>query len=292
MKFELLVLLSLFCFGCNSQGPDLLTRLDYYPIQHEEVSDEEYRLGTFIMKETYEAIKADDTTFTYVDHLNLSSAYALLREPKGLVIGHLEEAQAKDLKQTAQVFLYTFKKKHLQHYMTGLEFDSLEAKFTKIVNSLRKEKFDHKKYAEINCLDPELIQLLVQLKEDDQKFRSLGSEDFNKQYILDEKNIIKVDSLFDIFKTYIGTSLAGDKLSYVMWAVIQHSALEKQEFYLPIIEEAVKQNELKASSLKLLIDRIYFRKHGYQIFGSQGGAPLGTDEEISKVKREYETILQ
>ena len=39
--------------------------------------------------------------------------------------------------------------------------------------------------------------------------------------------------------------------------------------------------------LKMLIDRVYKQKYGYQIFGSQSGGELATDDIIKKVKSEY-----
>jgi hypothetical protein len=37
----------------------------------------------------------------------------------------------------------------------------------------------------------------------------------------------------------------------------------------------------------MLIDRVYKKKHGYQIFGSQSGVALADDETIEKVKSKY-----
>lgn len=81
--------------------------------------------------------------------------------------------------------------------------------------------------------------------------------------------------------------MVGEKFSHTMWAVIQHSELEQQEFYLPVVHKAVQDGDLKSVPLGMLIDRIYIRKYGYQIFGSQSGGDLADVETIKKVKLKY-----
>jgi len=71
-----------------------------------------------------------------------------------------------------------------------------------------------------------------------------------------------------------------------MWAVIQHSNLEMMERYLPVIQKAVKDKELNIVPLKMLIDRFYGLKYGYQIFGSQSG--FGFEMADEKTRKEIE----
>jgi hypothetical protein len=72
-----------------------------------------------------------------------------------------------------------------------------------------------------------------------------------------------------------------------MWLVIQHSNIKKMEYYLPIIVNAVKSNELSSIPLAMLLDRIYAIKYGYQIFSSQQGVKLGDDKIRNKVMAKY-----
>ena len=72
-----------------------------------------------------------------------------------------------------------------------------------------------------------------------------------------------------------------------MWLVIQHSNIEKMEEYLPVLIEAVKKKELKLTPLKMLIDRIYTVRFGYQIFASQMGVDLANEEVRKKVIAKY-----
>ena len=75
-----------------------------------------------------------------------------------------------------------------------------------------------------------------------------------------------------------------------MWAVIQHSNPELMAEYLPIIQDAVKEKELDETPFKMLIDRYYGLKYGYQIFGSQSGFgfKLADEETRIKIEKKYQ----
>jgi hypothetical protein len=74
-----------------------------------------------------------------------------------------------------------------------------------------------------------------------------------------------------------------------MWSVIQHSNPEMMEKYLPIVNKAVENNDLDKTPLKMLIDRYYGLKYGYQIFGSQNGFgfKMADDETRNKIIKQY-----
>ena len=52
--------------------------------------------------------------------------------------------------------------------------------------------------------------------------------------------------------------------------------------------QAVNDNELQPTPLKMLIDRVWTRNYGLQIFGSQAGVELADDETIEEVKAKYD----
>jgi hypothetical protein len=54
-----------------------------------------------------------------------------------------------------------------------------------------------------------------------------------------------------------------------LFLVIQHSPIEIQQKYLPMMREAVKNNNAQPSSLALLEDRVALRTGKRQIYGSQ-----------------------
>ena len=73
-----------------------------------------------------------------------------------------------------------------------------------------------------------------------------------------------------------------------MWAVIQHSNLDMMERYLPIIQNAVKENELHLTTFKMLIDRIYTKPSMIiNFFGSQQGIKIADEKIIKEIKEKY-----
>jgi hypothetical protein len=71
--------------------------------------------------------------------------------------------------------------------------------------------------------------------------------------------------------------------------IIQHSNLNSQEKYLAMIHAAVQAGELSEAPLKMLLDRIYTKKTGKQIFGSQLNVPFADQSVIESVKERYLT---
>jgi len=129
-----------------------------------------------------------------------------------------------------------------------------------------------------------------QISRDDALYRKTSKDDLPvKQAELDQKNQQLIESLCREYGTYIGKGLVGDKYESVMWAVIQHSNVEMMGHYLPLIHKAVKDNELPVAPLKMLIDRFYGLKFGYQVFGTQSGFgfDLAGEERRMEIELEY-----
>ena len=143
----------------------------------------------------------------------------------------------------------------------------------------------------MDTLDKDLVRSMKLIVNEDQKYRSEGHDYFiknlEKQTEIDSINIIKIDSLYEQYGTYIGRTLVGESNEYAMWAVIQHASLEKQEYYLPIVQKAVEDFELKDGPFKMLIDRVYSRRYAYQIFGSQQEVELGSKGQLKKAKKKF-----
>jgi hypothetical protein len=59
--------------------------------------------------------------------------------------------------------------------------------------------------------------------------------------------------------------------------------------YLPIFQKAVEENELDVVPFKMLIDRFYGLKYGYQIFGTQSGFgfELADDKKRKEIELKY-----
>lgn len=87
----------------------------------------------------------------------------------------------------------------------------------------------------------------------------------NKMNQIDEENIIIVEN---ILKNSIPENLS--KESYeTIWLVIDHASLEKQERYLPIIEEMTSRRIISNNRYAILYDRIAMKQNRLQRYGTQ-----------------------
>jgi hypothetical protein len=74
-----------------------------------------------------------------------------------------------------------------------------------------------------------------------------------------------------ILDTYgwIGTDSIGPSGSSTLWTVIQHSDLDVQQKYLPMMRTAVKQGRAHANELAYLEDRVALEEGRKQTYGTQ-----------------------
>ncbi|MCW3124206.1 MAG: hypothetical protein JWQ38_3698 [Flavipsychrobacter sp.] len=91
----------------------------------------------------------------------------------------------------------------------------------------------------------------------------------------DSINLIKVSAILDKHG-WLGPEKLGQRGNATVFLVIQHSDLKPQQKYLPMMREAVKNNQASAADLALLEDRVALREGRKQIYGSQiHGSPDG-----------------
>ena len=140
-------------------------------------------------------------------------------------------------------------------------------------------------------LDKPLVVILDTIYQEDQTYRKqIGeieekfgreSDEMKKHWeLINEKdsiNLIKIQKILDE-KGWLGANVIGNQGNSTLFLVIQHSPLEVQEKYLPMMREAVKNGNANSSSLALLEDRVSLRKVGKQIYGSQ----IGKDQETGE----------
>lgn len=288
MKFIYTFLLFLLSANCKTQTKFTFENFEeeffnYQPSQKETVSDKDFEWAVFVLDETQKALNKDDANYHVTHYWNILSAFDKLEED-------VEILQIVFKKMAASEGSCTY----ITSYKDKVSFDDkipllYERYFNQCQsNSSGKNEFDLDEYIGKNMLDSQLVHLMIKIDLDDQKYRSASEEIFNQnQPALDLKNQGLIDSLFGHYKTYIGTSLVGEKYAFVMWSVIQHSNLKMMEKYLPIVYDAVKKEQLELTPLKMLIDRYFGLKYGYQVFGTQHGfgfemADEKTRKEISK----------
>jgi len=168
-------------------------------------------------------------------------------------------------------------------YLNSLHKDKRWGK----VNSFVLKNQDDKKKADAK-LDKELIEILDTIYKRDQKYRKQirevekkygrESDEMKKHWKIiskvDSMNLIEVIKILDT-KGWLGSDIIGIQGNKTLFLVVQHSNLKTQERYLPMMREAVKKGNAKASELAFLEDRVALRRGGKQIYGTQ----MGRDKE-------------
>ncbi|MCD8408579.1 hypothetical protein LNI96_11685 [Tenacibaculum dicentrarchi] len=174
------------------------------------------------------------------------------------------------------------------HITTDSDLNSLHknGKWDKLIKLVKANKDEAEK-----DLDKPLVSILDTIYREDQTYRKqIGeiekkygreSDEMKKHWeLINEKdsiNLIKVQKILDE-KGWLSPKVIGNQGNSTLFLVIQHSPLEVQEKYLPMMREAVKKGNARASSLALLEDRVALRKGGKQIYGSQVGRDQETGE--------------
>ncbi len=134
----------------------------------------------------------------------------------------------------------------------------------------------------VNKTDSIIRKELELIKVEDQTLRLLlpnviekfGRESKEYKYIWSQ--IQKQDSIssYKLFKVldnhgWVGKSRIGSSANQAIWLTIQHSDVEAQEKYIPLLRESVKNGESEGWHLAFLEDRILMRKKQKQIYGTQ-----------------------
>jgi|TARA_B110000902_G_scaffold62062_1_gene73347 hypothetical protein len=131
-------------------------------------------------------------------------------------------------------------------------------------------------------LDKPLMETLRIIHQEDQKYRrqinkvekkhGWKSDEMTAHWeIINEKdsiNLIKVEKILND-RGWLGSKIIGAQGNATLFLVIQHSDIETQLKYLPMMREAVKIRNARASDLALLEDRVALKQGKRQIYGSQ-----------------------
>ena len=106
---------------------------------------------------------------------------------------------------------------------------------------------------------------------------------------IDNENIAIIDSLLQQ-----GLPRGLSKESYkTIWIVIDHASLEKQEQYLPLIEQMTIEGFIESDNYAILFDRIAMKRNRPQRYGSQSvqfGSPGNMNLYIWPVEN-FEIVL-
>ena len=286
-----LILITILSFKAQAQKDHIFSYQDfeneilkYKPEKRDQVTKEKFDYGVMILNETVKSVKNDAINFNLADYFNILTAFASLKESDANI--KLAFEKFKNAPGSCEYFIIFEKNINGSPIYEPIK-NAFNAQLALCKSGTMTILFDIEDYARKNKLDLNLVKLIQAIELADQKFRT--SKDMGKQKPLDLKNQKQIDSLYHNYRTYLGKSLVGEKLAGTMFLVIQHSNLEMMEKYLPVIQKAVQEKEIPLSALKMLIDRVYGLKYGYQVFGSQNGFGFSNaDEKTSQeIKKKY-----
>ena len=89
-----------------------------------------------------------------------------------------------------------------------------------------------------------------------------------KQEILDSINIVKVTAIIDKYG-WLGINEVGENGNSALFLVLQHSDLNTQLEYLPVLEKATEKGKATTSELAYFKDRVLLRQGKKQVYGTQ-----------------------
>lgn len=170
---------------------------------------------------------------------------------------------------------------NLKHLNSDTDLENLHSKkeWGKTIEKLEKKiaaieaNYDKPLQAELLAILDEDQKYRMQMSETQKKFGPNSKEINDLWKITNQKdsiNLIKVKKILDE-KGWVGKDKVGAQANSALFLVIQHSDLETQKKYLPMMKEAVTKGNASPGSLALLIDRIEIREGRKQIYGSQIG---------------------
>lgn len=308
MSLSTRLILLLIVISCSSETMSQQTA--YYPPHKASVSKADFEHGTKVLKNTYSRIKRRNGRIQCIDYWNIAVGYTYLQENKDTIRGLILRSYQKN----PELFLMAlnpesnainlwrdilpkeefsslfgsvdaenYRLYHGAEQKTAEEGISQNALIQGQPKTVQKKKYQY---------DEELKQLMKKIDAADQAVRGdWDNPDLEQMRIVDERNLKTIDSLYNIYQTYIGKTMVGDDYEHVMWLVIQHADLATMERYLPVLHTAIQEDELSVGAFKMTLDRIYAIKFNYQIYGSQYAVPaipIAPDHIVKEVKQKYQ----
>jgi hypothetical protein len=268
-----LTLISLLLFHLSfSQNQDKYS--EYVQKAWSSYEAKEYKKSAKLYNKAFEQL---DGLAKPTDRYNAACSYALVNNTKQSFYHLFLLAEHPDIKY-----------RNLSHITNDTDLNSLHGddQWERLIDLVKANKQEFEK-----DIDKPLAELLNSIYEEDQKYRiqldeiekehGWNSEEVQAHWkIINEKdsmNLIKVKRILDE-RGWLGPQVVGDRGNSTLFLVIQHSDLETQLQYLPMMREAVKVGNARAGSLALLEDRVALGQGNKQVYGSQIGMDPETGE--------------
>lgn len=276
-----------------------LIKMDYYPEQPKEVSDDDYQIGKRTLQRTYEKIKEDNHKLYSTTYWNVASAYTRMGANPDKIYQLFLKAKEEGNEGFCTAINFSLElcegdfKKSRYYRALGERYVDL-IKECKGINALAPsiiEMEQGKETMDLTGLNESLIDRLIQMMEKDQRFRGDSYSNLKKNWEMQKTLDLEVqEELIKIFEKdgYPGKDMVGNKYQDYACLMLEHVGdLKSQEKYLSIIIESLKKNQVSKDPVRMLIDRMYTTKTGKQIFGSHAGYPYADDEVIKEIEQKY-----
>ena len=211
------------------------------------------------------------------DRYNAACSYALIEDVENAYYHLFYLAEHTNIKY-----------RNYNHITVDTDLKSLynDERWEKLISIVKANKEDYEK-----DLDQPLVAILDTIYQLDQSYRmqidgieeehGRDSDEMKAHWALinetDSINLIKVKNILDT-RGWLGRNVIGGQGNTTLFLVIQHSDIETQKKYLPMMREAVTAGNASGSSLALLEDRVALREGNRQIYGSQIGRDMDSGE--------------
>jgi hypothetical protein len=267
-------------------------KMGFIPPYTKGVSEEDYNKGKYILENTYKSME-EHGDVVYADYWNIAVGYSYMDYDKDEILDLLKKSKAEDAESFCAIINHGKKeiKSGKLNKLLGDDFQKLIADCENI-GQPQPMKSSLKEKSHYEGLNYDLIVQLDAMMINDQKYRRdedvlTNQAKWAKQKALDEENQQLLKSIFEEYG-YPGKSLVGEKYNDYACLILEHGGdLEFQEKWFPTVIAAMKKGEVEKNMVRMLIDRIHWKKTGKQIFGSQIGKPMEEEKIIREIQLKY-----
>ncbi|WP_372642300.1 DUF6624 domain-containing protein [Ancylomarina sp.] len=272
MRLSILILLltTTICFGQNHEKYAACTK------QAEKLYDlNEFQNSADKYKEAFDLI--DGKASSSSDRYNAACSYALAKDVESS-FSHLFRLAKSRAKYNKYGHISIDTDLNILHQ--DERWEELLA-IVKVNKDEAEKDFDKPLMVKLDSIHDKDQKCRGELRKITEKFGRQSDELKAHWKIILEKdsiNLVKVEKILDE-RGWLGSNVIGGQGNMTLFLVIQHSDLETQVKYLPMMHEAVKKGNARASNLALLEDRVALRQGKRQIYGSQ----IHSDKETGEM---------
>ncbi|HFA49628.1 MAG TPA: hypothetical protein ENJ95_11500 [Bacteroidetes bacterium] len=271
-------------------------KIGFIPGKLPGVAEKDYNKGKYILENTYKSMEEHGDT-VYADYWNIAVGYSYMDYDKNEILELLKKSKEEDAESFCIIAQFKNSSKP-EGYKSSKFYKLLGADFENLIKdcehdgTLKPFESSLKEKSYYKGLNYDLIAQLDRMMLKDQKYRRdndvlTNKKKWEKQKALDMENQIELANIFEKYG-YPGKSLVGSDFDSNACLILEHgSDLAFQEKWFPTVIEAMRKGEADINIVRMLIDRIYWKKTGKQIFGSHVDVPMEEEKIIREIQAEY-----